>query len=82
MEINDKHDMAIQELRAELLATNVKLDTHYVEYMNKLTTIEAQTIKTNGRVNLHDRLINVAIGGGSMLLLVPTLNAIVTKLSQ
>lgn len=50
----EQHILDIQALRADLLAINVKLDVNSDRYMEKLISIEAQTIKTNGRVNGHD----------------------------
>lgn len=82
MENNQQYMLDIQALRADILATNVKLDTHYIEYMNKFDNIEKQTTKTNGRVNWHDKMIYMAVGGGGLFVLIPTLNAIVSKLSN
>lgn len=89
MENNEQHMLDIQSIRADILAINVKLDTNFEKYMEKLTSIEAQTIKTNGRVNGHDvkfeslhKIIWTAMGGGGVLLLLPTLNAIINKLAN
>lgn len=85
----NQHNMDIQALKSDILSLHTKLDYNSERYMEKLSSIEVQTIKTNGRINAHDdkldqhsKIIWTALGGGSMLLLLPTLQAIISKLSQ
>lgn len=74
--------MDIQSLKADIASLHAKLDFNSEKYMEKLTAIECQTIKTNGRVTTLERIVWSAMGGGSMLILIPTLQAIINKLSQ
>lgn len=82
LEKTEQHNMDILELKSHLDAISVKLDTNSAQYLEKLNRIEVQTIKTNGRVTTMERIIWSTMGGGSVLLLLPTLQAILHKLAN
>lgn len=90
--------MDIQALKSDIATLHVKLDHNFEKYMEKLVSIETQTLKTNGRVTGHDakletlekehgdkfnnihKILYTAIGGGGALLLIPSLQQILSKI--
>jgi len=88
-EDNEKHNMDTQALRSDILAINVKLDSNSDKYMTNFealsgyaTRIEEQVKKTNGRVTLLEKWMWGVVGGGSVLLLLPALQEVLTNIGK